>query len=272
MIDDWENAILNKTIESFYNYFDSGYIQKKSFDHFIHFRLNKIVEEESTLEVPINATEKYRVEFGQVFVDNPYIIDENRNLKYITPHEARIREINYSGNVSVNIKTSIIKTKEDGTEDVYNVQHFLKKNIAKIPIMLQSSKCFLYNKTQKEKQLLGECKNDNGGYFIIKGKERVLVSQERMNHNVIYVFEQKPSPKYEMIAEIRSMSEETRHSVFIQMKINHNKIVLQIPFIQQDIPLGIIFRAYNLDIPTITKILQINNPIWKENKTVSNYL
>ncbi len=49
MIDDWEDVILNKTIQSFYNYYDSGYIQKKSFDHFIHFRLNKIVEEESTL-------------------------------------------------------------------------------------------------------------------------------------------------------------------------------------------------------------------------------
>ena len=106
MVDDWEENILNKTIKSFYNYYDSGYIQKKSFDHFIHFRLNKIVEEESKLEVPINSSEKYVVEFGQVFVDNPYIIDENRNLKYITPHEARVREINYSGNVSINIKTS----------------------------------------------------------------------------------------------------------------------------------------------------------------------
>ena len=272
MIDEWEESVLNKTIKSFYNYYDSGYIQKKSFDHFIHFRLNKIVEEESRLEVPINATEKYVVEFGQVFVDNPYIIDENRNLKYITPHEARVREINYSGNVSINIKTSIVKKDENETEKIYNVQHYLKKNIAKIPIMLQSSKCILYNKTKKEKQLLGECENDNGGYFIIKGKERVLVSQERMNNNVIYVFQQKPSPKYEMIAEIRSMSEETRHSVFIQMKIHHNKIVLQIPFIQQDIPLGIILRAYNLEIETIKKILQINNPLWKENKTIRNYL
>merc|ERR1712023_395815 len=84
--------------------------------------------------------------------------------------------------------------------------------------MVGSSKCFLANMSKQQRVYRGECEYDHGGYFIVKGKERCLISQERMNHNIVYVFEQKPSQKYAMVAEIRSMSEETRHSVFVQMK------------------------------------------------------
>jgi DNA-directed RNA polymerase II subunit RPB2 len=33
-----------------------------------------------------------------------------------------------------------------------------------------------------------ECPHDNGGYFIINGHEKVLVAQERLIKNKIYVF------------------------------------------------------------------------------------
>tara|TARA_X000000950_G_scaffold288085_1_gene403226 strand:- start:24 stop:3377 length:3354 start_codon:yes stop_codon:yes gene_type:complete len=272
-IDDkeWENNIF-KILKTYYSDFDHSYIQKKCFDNFIHHRINKIIEEESFIEVPINDKQIYRVEFGQVFVDRPYVIDENRKIKYITPFEARMRELNYSGTVSVNIKTSIITTKEDGTEEETNIETHMKRIIAKIPIMLQSSKCNLYQKSRKEIIAEGECCYDYGGYFIIKGKERALVSQERMNHNIVYVFDQKVSNKYNLIAEIRSMSEETRHSVFIQMKMNTKRVFLQLPFIQQDIPLGVIFKAFDLTNVEIEKILKINIPLWKSNKVIKKFI
>ena len=269
---EWENALLDKLVRSFYQEIRYSQLQIESFDNFIHHRLKKILEEESVLEVPINAREKYRVIFGHIYVDKPYIIDENRKIRYISPHEARLREINYSGVVTVNIRTSkIVQTpsKEDVEVDV---KMHLRKIIARIPIMVQSSKCFLANKTKKEKEFYGECPYDEGGYFIIKGKERVLVSQERMNHNVVYVFDQKVNQKFKMIAEIRSMSEETRHSVFVQMKIFNKKIVLQIPFIQQEIPLGIVMCAYGISYQDIRKILYLSCPSRKDNYEVRNFL
>ena len=157
------------------------------------------------------------------------MINENREIHYISPMEARFRELNYAGCVFANIKTCYVKNNENNEVVEMNPKIHLKKLITKIPIMIQSSKCNLFGKTIDERIYQGECKYDNGGYFIIKGKERVLVSQERMNYNVVYVFEQKPSPKFQMVAEIRSMSEETRHSVFVQMKIYNKKIVLQLP-------------------------------------------
>ena len=269
---EWENSILENTLQTYFESMHYASLQIDSFDNFIHHRLKKIMEEESVLEVNINSKEKFRVVFGHIFVDKPYIIDENRKIKYISPQEARLREINYSGMISVNMKTSKIIQTATGEDVEIDVKYHLRKIIAKIPIMVQSSKCFLHNKSEKEKEYYGECPYDKGGYFIIKGKERVLVSQERMNHNIVYVFDQKSSQKFKMIAEIRSMSEETRHSVFVQMKILGKKIVLQIPFIQQEIPLGIVFRAYGLTESEVKSILEINCPRTKTNYQFQTYL
>ncbi len=270
--DEWEDQILTKVLKSYYQQIDHSYAQKKSFNNFIEHRIGKIIDEESTLQIQVHPNEIYRVEFGQVFVDSPYIMDENRKIKYISPMEAKIREINYSGTVSVNIRTSKIITCADGIKREVDVQMHMKKIMAKIPIMVGSSKCFLANMSKQQRVYHGECEYDHGGYFIVKGKERCLISQERMNHNIVYVFEQKPSQKYAMVAEIRSMSEETRHSVFVQMKIHHNKIVLQIPFIQQDIPLGIVFRAYGLSIKDLELILKINCPRVATNHTFGKFI
>jgi DNA-directed RNA polymerase II subunit RPB2 len=269
---DWENTILNQTIKTYFKDYDQSRIQKDNFDHFIHHRLQKIIEDESSLEIQINEKETFHVTFENVFVDKPYVIDENREIRYIMPMEARFRDLNYSGCVFANIKTFFIKTNTDGTKTIHNQKVYLKKLMTKIPIMLQSSKCNLHEKTEEEKVKYGECKYDKGGYFIIKGKERVLVSQERMNYNVVYVFEQKPSPKFQMIAEIRSMSEETRHSVFVQMKIYNKKIVLQLPYIQQEIPLGIVFRAYGFTLEEIECILKLNCIKWKENNVIESFI
>lgn len=249
-----EEDIVWKHIQEYLNVFDSASIQKQSYDFFIHHRLNKIIEEEPVIEIPLGDDSLYRVKFGQVFVDKPYIIDDNRQIRHITPNEARLREFTYSSTVSVNIRTCMVR---DGRE--YDEKEHFKVLIARIPMMIGTSKCNLSGLTNVQRRQAGECENDLGGYFIIKGKERVLVSQERMNHNIVYVFDQKPSHKFQLVAEIRSMSEETGHSVLVQMKLTqNNKIVVQMPYISQEIPLGIVMRGYGLSQNDIEKILLLN--------------
>ena len=67
---------------------------------------------------------------------------------------------------------------------------------------------------------------DKGGYFILKGKERVLVGQLRGIYNQPIVLSQKPDDKYKFVCEVRSMSEETGHSVLIQAKIGNKMTAL----------------------------------------------
>lgn len=256
-----EDAILEK-ISEFLTKYDSAYIHKQSYDFFINHRLTKIIEEEPTIVVPVGDHRYYNIHFGQVFVDKPYIIDENRHIRYIYPNEARLRDLTYSSLISVNIRTFMTeKNNKDEVIQEYNIQEFYKINLARIPMMIGSSKCNLYNKTKEERIKCGECEYDNGGYFIIKGKERVLVSQERINYNIVHVFDQKINSKFFMTSEIRSMSEETGHSVLLQMKITNNiekKVVLQIPYVSTEIPLGYIFKAYDFDISEIIHIIDFN--------------
>tara|TARA_Y100000996_G_scaffold377206_1_gene329095 strand:- start:203 stop:898 length:696 start_codon:yes stop_codon:yes gene_type:complete len=176
------------------NYFKQNNIsqmQIKSYNYLITHDLQRIINEESEIEIEIKKNIYYKVYFKDVFVDNPYIIEEDRSVRKITPNEARLRNLTYNAPVSVNIVTQTIEKNEKNEINILEQKNFNKISIGRIPIMLQSYKCNLYNKTKKDLIKAGECEYDNGGYFIIKGKERVLVSQERIDYNTIHIFPQK---------------------------------------------------------------------------------
>lgn len=228
-------------------------IQKESFEHFIHHRIQTIIDEEPCLDVYMEKGRHTKVNFGQVYVDNPYIVDEKRHIKYITPNEARIRELTYSSAISVDVEVREYENSELKSEKLLP-----KISIARIPMMIGTSKCNLFEKTREEKNALGECVFDHGGYFIIRGKERVLITQERGNLNNVYVFQHKPTQKYKFSAEIRSTSEENGHSVMVQMKLfpaNH-KLYLSLPFFSQDIPLAHVFVMFGFTPENMEKLFR----------------
>jgi len=45
-----------------------------------------------------------------------------------------------------------------------------------------------------------------GGYFVINGSEKVLIAQERMANNHVYVFKKSQPSKYSFVAEMRCVS------------------------------------------------------------------
>ena len=68
---------------------------------------------------------------------------------------------------------------------------------------------------------MGECRNDLGGYFIIDGKEKVIVSQDRIAENKTYVFKDNKLSTYSYIAEIRSVPE----NIFSPPKLTVLKLI-----------------------------------------------
>ena len=54
---------------------------------------------------------------------------------------------------------------------------------------------------------MGECPFDQGGYFIISGKEKTIISQERITTNKIFIEESK-QPEFLYKALIRCTSKE----------------------------------------------------------------
>jgi hypothetical protein len=196
-------------------------------------------------EVDINLDQpdqdyKYSISFGQVHIPNPTIIEEDRSIRPMLPAEARQRDLTYDSPIFVDI-TEVFQIKDQEPE-IYEHKRII---IGRTPIMLLSDKCNLTNFSKHERIVNGECDNDHGGYFIIKGKERVIVGQLRGIYNQPIVLSQKAGEKFKYICEVRSMSEETGHSVLIQAKIgiDDRTLVFSIPYIRECIPIGIIFKA-----------------------------
>lgn len=57
--------------------------------------------------------------------------------------------------------------------------------LTKIPLMLHSDFCVLRNQPDAFLREVGECTYEKGGYFIIRGKEKVIISQEDYQRNII---------------------------------------------------------------------------------------
>ena len=150
---------------------------------------------------------------------------------------ARKRNINYDGTIYAAITVTNLETNKK-TE--YN-----QIPIGKLPVMLRSNVCRL---SENNKEANQECANDFGGYFIIKGKERVLVGQLRRAYNKVYV-ERTPEDKYEYMAEIRSMNEQGS-SILIQLKINTTtkELFFSLPYIKAKslLPAGLVFKALGI--------------------------
>merc|ERR1719158_2752323 len=93
-------------------------------------------------------------------------------------------------------------------EDPKNPKVFPKVFLGMIPVMLKSNICRLYDCPDQELTMLGECPYDQGGYFIINGTEKVLIAQERMANNAVYVFKKRQPSPLAVTAEIRSVVEQ----------------------------------------------------------------
>jgi DNA-directed RNA polymerase II subunit RPB2 len=158
----------------------------------------------------------------------------------ITPKEtAQMREMTERSMVSRNVqKTTVL------IEKIY---------LGKFPVMVQSDYCILKGLNPDTRFQLGECRNDLGGYFIIDGKEKVVIPQENFANNMLYVRKDNDD-KYSYSAEIRSVSENVSKpirtlSVKIMAPSTHlpnNNIVVNIPNVRKPVPLFILFRALGI--------------------------
>jgi len=125
--------------------------------------------------------------------------------------------------------------------------------LGKFPIMVQSNYCVLSGLPREVRHTMGECLNDVGGYFIIDGKEKTVVSQEKFGDNMLYI-RKSGDEKYLYSAEIRSVSENVSKPVrTLSVKImapsptyTFKNIVVNIPNVRKPVPLFIVFRALGI--------------------------
>uniref|UniRef100_A0A6C0DRM1 DNA-directed RNA polymerase n=1 Tax=viral metagenome TaxID=1070528 RepID=A0A6C0DRM1_9ZZZZ len=122
--------------------------------------------------------------------------------------------------------------------------------LGKFPIMVQSDFCVLSGLPKEIRHTMGECLNDIGGYFIIDGKEKTVVAQEKFADNMVYIREVNDE-HFLYSAEIRSVSENVAKPIrTLSVKIvapsksyTNKNIVVNIPNVRKPVPLFILFRA-----------------------------
>jgi DNA-directed RNA polymerase II subunit RPB2 len=206
------------------------------------------------------------------------------NIEIIEDEEAPILKggtktnkviINTTPNIAANLEREArlsTTTDEKGVRRQILTDIHEKVYLGKFPIMVQSEFCILNGLTRENRFSLGECKNDIGGYFIIDGKEKAIVSQEKFADNMLYIRKfgeivddndagedadeieiekiDKPIP-FLYSAQIVSLADnfsKAPRTFSIKMvgptKLYSNmNLVVNIPNVKLPIPLFIVFRA-----------------------------
>lgn len=239
--------------------------QFESYEYMYDTLLQKIIDETPSIHIE-TKTVKYKATFGQVYVEKASFIDDGNVIRYLTPQESRLHDLTYESPVFVDIYEEFWELNENKEFEKMNEIEHKKIMLMKIPVMVRSSRCNLYGMNMEECIANGECINDPGGYFIINGKERALICQERLNYNQVYVFESNDD-KCPYSADIRSMSEETGHSVLLQARMNKEgkNICFMIPYMSKEVPAGAVFKALGM---TSEDIVRFVNPSSKEERVL----
>ncbi|MHA1682475.1 MAG: hypothetical protein ACTSUE_16175, partial [Promethearchaeota archaeon] len=166
---------------------------------------------ESARQYPLGDSEtvnKYTVKIvGEPEITKPQFKNDDGKTTLAYPDEARVRRANYCASLYCNVevkhyrKTFRDSETEEPDWDLINTQYYERFFFGLIPVMVRSNWCNLSGLPPQQCVDKGECEMDPGGYFIVKGREKVLVTQEGIAHNRIFRFEHDP---YKFSCEIHS--------------------------------------------------------------------
>lgn len=148
------------------------------------------------------------------------------DVRVLFPNEARLRNLTYASTIYADIHVKITYMENKDTVHNLSPEPFLRWPLCNMPIMLHSSYCILHNKPKEFLKQAGECPYDNGGYFIVDGAEKILITRQEQAFNTLYITQQSQSdPKVNIFASIQCLSPESRQVkriAFALMKYTKN--------------------------------------------------
>ena len=153
--------------------------QLDSYNYFLTHNLHKVVEEQRVIETDIESrgkgNEPVSVELGDLKILRPLVREADGSQSELFPCEARLRNITYAAPIQLGL--TLI---QGGVR-----QEPVVATIGQLPIMVGSVACNLSDLTEQERISHGEDPLDPGGYFIVNGTERVLMTLEDLASNKI---------------------------------------------------------------------------------------
>jgi DNA-directed RNA polymerase subunit B len=160
-----------------------------SFNNFIEHRMQDIVDEiSSSIE---HEEEDFEIHLGKIKVGKPCITEADGSADNIMPYEARLRNLTYSAPITLELTV-----KKEGQVDSEIVE------IGRIPIMVKSKVCNTAGISREDLISNYHDPLDPGGYFIIKGNERVMTMAEDLAENQPFIEE---NSKEELVLKLFSL-------------------------------------------------------------------
>jgi DNA-directed RNA polymerase II subunit RPB2 len=178
----------------------------------------------------------------------PSTFENDNEIKF--PSDARRNQLNYFATVVADVQQFVEKVDTLTGEKTIKLIGDVEKEtpVANIPIMVKSKYC----STHIKQDLKAECKFDPGGYFIVNGAEKVVMSMEKMVDNKILVFSKRES-SFEggMIytAQINSRRNDWSDNLQILTIKNRKDGVFTVTTSSQlvDIPIFILMKALGIE-------------------------
>ncbi|PSP58676.1 DNA-directed RNA polymerase subunit B'' [Halobacteriales archaeon QH_7_66_36] len=155
----------------------------RSFNAFLDRGMQRVVDEKESIDTDIGdkeGQEPVRVDLADVRVETPRVREADGSEELLYPQEARLRNITYSAPVFMEME--IVR---GGDEEPEQVVDSAETKIGRMPVMVGSDKCNIADFTDEELIEIGEDPADPGGYFIVNGSERVLMTSEDLAPNKI---------------------------------------------------------------------------------------
>jgi DNA-directed RNA polymerase II subunit RPB2 len=185
---------------------------------------------------------------SRIYFGKPVIYDDT-HTHYMYPNDARLRNMTYGTSIHYDVDIEFIYYV--GEERVVHKEQLNKIYLGNFPIMVQSNMCILNTLAKDVRFNMGECRNDYGGYFIINGKEKVIIPQETFANNMIYVKKNSKLDIYSHSAEIRTVSEDASKPIRTTAvkilspspSLSNRQIVVTVPNVRKPVPLFILMRA-----------------------------
>ncbi|MGC8669537.1 MAG: DNA-directed RNA polymerase subunit B'' [Candidatus Micrarchaeia archaeon] len=167
-------------LESYLNNTSMVQQQIESYNRFVRIGIQKVLEANSIIQPDVP---NFAIKLTGIRLEQPRVIESDSSMKKILPHEALERNLTYSAPMYITYVPIISGIeKADAAGEVF---------VGELPVMVKSDLCYTRNMSTQQLLSDGEDPYDYGGYFIIKGTERVLIGIEDLAPNRIIVTKEK---------------------------------------------------------------------------------
>ena len=208
-----------------------------SFNAFVERGIKEIVRSLGVIEVPVKEAEegKVTIEFVDVYIGTPKFHEVEGHVVDITPMIARLRNLTYSSQITAKV---VVKRGD-------NIIYEDEVPVGQLPVMVRSKIDPTSSMSKEELISIGEDWRDPGGYFIINGSERVIVAQEDLAPNRVFVEKAEAGTNITHSAKMISVSAGLRVPTIVDRQ-KDGTLVINFPALLAKVPVVVVMKALGL--------------------------